>query len=161
MAHDGDDMTGRDAAGRFLVGNRIWELGPPPPQPTPAFKTPDDLRAACLRYFEYVHENPLLEEVVAGKDAKRVTLSKMHAMTVQGLCIVIGINRETWYEYAKKDGFKDVCAWATDVMFAQKFTGAAAGLLNHAIIARELGLADKVEQTGEISITVSPDDAAL
>jgi hypothetical protein len=31
----------------------------------------------------------------------------------------------------------------------QKFTGAAAGLLNGNLVARELGLADKAEVTGE------------
>ena len=38
--------------------------------------------------------------------------------------------------------------WAEAVIYRQKFEGAAADMLNQAIIARELGLVDRKEMTG-------------
>lgn len=39
--------------------------------------------------------------------------------------------------------FAEVCRAIDRTMYAQKFEGAASGIFNHAIIARELGLADR------------------
>ena len=44
-----------------------------------------------------------------------------------------------------KPDFSEVCADAERVIYQQKFQGAAADQLNPAIIARDLGLADKKE----------------
>lgn len=143
-----DEQEGRDSSsGRFLPGNSFWanksSFGR-----KPKFETPEDLEAACIEYFESAQHTPLLEEQVAGKDAIRVTVHKMHAMTLKELWLFLDISHQNWYEYAKRDGYKAVCEWAQNVIFVQKFTGAAAGLLNPAIISRELGLADKKELSG-------------
>jgi hypothetical protein len=73
----------------------------------------------------------------------------MRAMTIGGLCIFLDIDENTWRDYRNnKDGtFSRVCGQAEQVIREQKFTGAAAGLLNHAIIARDLGLVDKKDLT--------------
>jgi hypothetical protein len=99
-------------------------------------------------YFTWVEENPLFEEKIFSYmgDTVNGTVSKMRAMTLQEMCTHIGMDRVTWYEYRKKTepDFSTVCAQVDDILYSQKFTGAAAGLLNHAIIARDLGLVDKV-----------------
>ena len=67
----------------------------------------------------------------------------MRAPTIHGLCLYLGISRETWYKYAKDGNFSDIIKAITDTFYEQKFAGAASGLLKENIIARELGLADR------------------
>ena len=71
------------------------------------------------------------------------TFPKMRAMTIQGLCIFLDIARSTWDEYRKREGFSDIITRAESIIYEQKFTGAAAEMLNANIIARDLGLTDR------------------
>lgn len=52
------------------------------------------------------------------------------------------------------EDYKGVVRAINNIMFSQKFSGAACGAYNNNIIARELGLSEKkeVENTGKISI---------
>lgn len=143
----------RNDKGRFLPGNKFWKDSPPPfgAKARLAFETAEELYTACLSYFDWSHENPLLEDELVKFEGKasHESVAKMRAMTIVGLCMHIGISRETWSQYrATREDLRAVVAWADDVIYRQKFEGAAAGLLNQAIIARELGLADKRELTG-------------
>lgn len=80
--------------------------------------------------------------------ATHVPVAKMRAMTVSGLCIYLDIGRRTWDEYRSRQDFLPVCEQVEQIIRNQKFTGAAADLLNASIIARDLGLAEKQELTG-------------
>lgn len=144
-------MPDRDEAGRFAPGNRLWEARSTC-GPNPKFETPDQLWAVCCEYFEWVHDNPLLEakgyafQGVVTQDS----LPKMRAMTITAMCLFIGISRSTWDEWRKsRPDLSDVITQAEAIIYTQKFEGAAADLLNSNIIARELGLADKQEHTGK------------
>lgn len=117
------------------------------------FGNPEEFAEAINSYFEFVENNPLKEgQLMKAKinrdeeEVKVYKLSKLRAMSLQGLCSFLGINTDTFYEYEKKAGFTAIATHARQIMFAQKFEGAAAGLLNSSIIARELGLVDKTEQ---------------
>lgn len=79
----------------------------------------------------------------------------MRAMTIRGLCLYIGIARSTWQEYCKKDDFSAITTRVEDIIYSQKFEGAAADLLDSNIIARELGLKDKKDFSSEDG-TMSP-----
>lgn len=147
-------MAERDDAGRFLPGNRIWELSSPGRKP--AFSTPEDLLAAARAYFEWVDQSPLYEAKAFSFEGKVNVekLPKMRAMTIGGLCLSIGVSYESWRGWKTKghDEYRpdlaEVIAYIEAVIYEQKFTGAAAELLNPVIIARDLGLADKKEHTG-------------
>ena len=78
----------------------------------------------------------------------RAEVSKMRAMTIGGLCIFLDIDQTTWGDYRKREDFTPVITRAEEVIRTQKFTGAAAEMLNPNIIARDLGLSDKSELTG-------------
>lgn len=148
---------------QFQPGNRLWERRESHGRPR-QFEAPEDLWKACVDYFEWVEENPLqsTELVKYEGDAKQVEVPKMRAMTIGGLCIFIGLSRQGWREQAARGpDFSEIVSMAEEIIFEQKFTGAAAGLLNSNIIARDLGLADKHEQSGSLNLTVSPEDAAL
>ncbi|MGJ5075484.1 DNA-packaging protein [Bradyrhizobium oligotrophicum] len=131
------------------IGNRFWEARSSHGR-KPIFSSPEELWTAACEYFDWVEANPLHEAKAFGsKDGvQTVNLPKMRAMSVGGLCIFLDIVPSTWVEYRKREGFSDVCTRVDEVIRAQKFQGAAAELLNPAIIARDLGLADKQELTG-------------
>lgn len=141
--------AGKDeATGRFLPGNRFWEARSSHGR-NPTFRDPEALRTVAIEYFEWVEANPLGEEKLFSYEGSvvRGDIGKMQAMTLKGLCIFLDISFQNWTEYRAKPDFSDVCEWVESVVYHQKFTGAAAGLLNPAIIARDLGLADKQDLT--------------
>jgi len=119
----------------------------------PIFKSPDELWEACVEYFQWVEDNPLWEDKVmmAQGEPTHVPISKMRAMTIDGLCIFLDIDEKTWSNYRDKEDFVGVTTRAERVIRNQKFSGAAADLLNANIIARDLGLRDKQdhEMTGK------------
>ena len=130
-------------------GNRFWELRSSHGR-KPKFATPGDLWNACVEYFEWNEKNPLYETKVFHYqgDITEHEAPKMRAMTLMGLRLFLDIDNATWLDYSKKEDFSAVCAAVMDVIRKQKFEGAAADLLNPAIIARDLGLADKHEHGG-------------
>jgi hypothetical protein len=136
----------------FMVapkGNKFWEIRAKHGRDR-LLTDPDALREDCLGYFKWVEENPLVENKVAQFQGAPVHMpvNKMQAMTIDGLCLYLGIGYSTWRDYATREGFEDyseVMTWAESVIRHQKFTGAAADLLNPNIIARDLGLRDKTD----------------
>lgn len=139
-------------AHHFKSGNKLWERRDTSGR-AKKFESPDQLESLCIDYFEWVEANPLWQYKIAQYKGVPVPMKvpKMQAMTIHGLCLKLGITHQTWINYASAEGYEDffeVCAWAESVMRVQKFTGAAADLLNPAIIARDLGLVDKQELTG-------------
>ncbi|MGU3399239.1 DNA-packaging protein [Brucellaceae bacterium D45D] len=143
-------MSDRDlSTGRFLKGNRFWEARSSHGA-KPKFENADDLWSACVEYFNWVDENPLYKDqlVTFQGSATHEPVAQMRAMTIAGLCLFLDISRETWTEWrSSRPDLSDIIARAEAVIYQQKFSGAAADLLNASIIARELGLADKQDHT--------------
>ncbi len=110
---------------------------------------------ACQEYFEWVDANPLMERKVFSTGLK-ADVPKMRAMTIGGLCIFLDIDQSTWGAWRKEKDFSPVVAHVDEIIRTQKFTGAAADLLNSNIIARDLGLTDKQDHAHS-----GPDGAAL
>lgn len=132
------------------VGNQFWKARSSHGR-NPKFSSPDVLWDACCEYFDWVAENPLIEDKVSFFQgvATHEPMHKMQAMTLQGLCIFLDIERVTWRDYSSKQDFSSVTTRVEEIIYHQKFTGAAADLLNPNIIARDLGLAEKVQQTND------------
>ncbi len=125
-------------------GNRFWEARSSHGR-NPKFESPEALWAACCEYFEWVEANPLYE-VKAFAFQGTVTqesLPKLRAMTISGLCIFLDITRQTWGTFRVMEGFSDITTRAEEIIYDQKFSGAAADLLNANIIARDLGLKEQ------------------
>lgn len=145
-----------DDTGRFLPGNRMWDRRKTPGRDK-KFEAPDDLWAACCGYFDYVAENPLYEaKAFAFQGAvTQDNLPKMRAMSIKAMCLHIGVAHQTWDRWKNEESdlfrpdLSSVMGVAEDIIFSQKFEGASADLLNANIIARDLGLADKKEVSGE------------
>jgi len=128
------------------AGNQFWKARSKHGRDK-LFESADALWEACCEYFEWVEANPLYEMKPFAYQGVVIQepVAKMRAMTIQGLCLFLDITRETWYQWRKQDGFSDIAAKAEEVIYSQKFAGAAADLLNANIIARDLGLADRSE----------------
>lgn len=86
-----------------------------------------------------------------------IELPKMRAFTIAGLSVYLGVNSLYLSQFEKElsekndeisKDFSFVCTRIREIIYTQKFTGAAAGFLNPQIIARDLGLADKSELVG-------------
>lgn len=145
----GEKKKEQDERGRLLPGNRLWEARSTA-GPKPLFANGDDLWEACVEYFEWVEQNPLMEGITYQGAVSKQGLPKMRAMTLAGLCVFLDIEERTWRLW--RDTRTDLIPVVTRVeaiIYEQKFVGASAGMLNPNIIARDLGLADKKELTGK------------
>ncbi len=131
-------------------GNKFWEKRSSHGR-KPIFADPEQLLKAAEEYFQWNDENPLWEAKAFAYqgDVTIEYLPKMRALTIQGLCLFLDINIKTWHEYKAREDFTPVCEAIETAIYQQKFTGAASDLFNAAIIARDLGLKDKQEITGE------------
>lgn len=143
-------------------GNRFWEARASHGRHL-IFETPDILWSQCLEYFEWVEENPLYETKVFQYQGEivRAEIPKMRAMTIDGLCMFLDVARRTWDEYRAREDFLPVIEKAEKAIYQQKFSGAAADFLNANIIARDLGLTEKREETGTLTVHISGKDADL
>ncbi len=129
-----------------MHGNSFW-MARSSHGRNPIFKNKEDLWDACIQYFIWVEENPLISEKLFSFNGlvHKGTINKMRAMTIGGLCIFLGVCQKTWSNYRENKDFLQVTSTVEDIVRNQKFEGAAADLLNANIIARDLGLKDKTE----------------
>jgi len=130
----------------FEPGNNWWEARSRHGRKL-LWENREELLEACFDYFEWVEANPLKEGKVFQYEGKPVhtEVKKMRAMTKSGLCVFLGCSRSTWEDYGKKDDFSDIVELVNECIRDQKFSGAAAGLLNANLVARELGITEKSE----------------
>jgi len=118
--------------------------------PPKKYATPAALWKECVKYFKWVEDNPLVEAkpFAFQGDVNLVEVPKMRAMTMKALCLFLGISHPTWTKYKKDPKYAEVQEQVEDIIYVQKFEGAAAEFFNINIIARELGLSDKAELSG-------------
>ena len=126
-------------------GNRFWE------QRTkhganPKYDNAETLWRDCVGYFEWNAANPWLKTDFKGKDCEKVEIPIERPLTLGALCIYLGIVQDTWIDWrsSRKD-LSEVIARVEEIVRTQKVEGAAVGAFNASIIARDLGLADKVQ----------------
>ena len=128
------------------IGNQFWRARTKHGRDK-LFASPEALWESCCEYFQWVEENPLWETKLFSYQGavSEGVIPKMRAMTIGGLCLFLDIDETTWraWRAGNDKDFTTVITKAEQIMYNQKFTGAAADLLNANIISRELGLADK------------------
>lgn len=126
------------------IGNQFWKARSKHGR-NRLFASAELLWKACCEYFQWVEDNPLLEMKPFAYQGVVIQepVAKMRAMTINGLCLFLDIDETTWRAWREVDDFSTVVSKAEKIIYEQKFTGAAADLLNPNIIARDLGLADK------------------
>lgn len=139
-------------------GNNFWELRLKHGR-SHAIETADELWQNYLEYAKWLQGNPLIEVDFYGKDATQIEKPKMRPQTKEGFALACGLSGwEVISAWKKREGFIEVISRIEKNILIQKFEGAAANLLNPNIIAREIGLKEHSEQSGETTIRVIYDD---
>lgn len=139
------------------VGNQFWKARSKHGRDR-LFASSELLWEACCEYFDWVEASPLIEMRPFAYQGVVIQepVPKMRAMTLDGLCLFLDIEYETWRTWRNEgNDYSVVVSRADKVIRDQKFAGAAADLLNANIIARDLGLADK-KDLGSSDGTMTP-----
>lgn len=122
----------------------------------PIFKTADELWIKCQEYFRWCDDHPLMELDFRGKDAIEVQIPHPRPYTHAGLNIWLNVNPGFWTELREEhkgrdDGFSAIITHIDQIIYTEKFEGAAVGFFNANIIARDLGLADKKDISAQLN----------
>ena len=112
------------------------------------FQSPELLWEAACEYFEWNAKNPWFkfEAIKSGERVgKLVKIPTARPLTLHGLCLYLDCSANWWKEFraAKHEDFLAVTSRIDEIIYRQKFEGAAVGAFNANIIARDLGLVDK------------------
>ncbi len=131
-------------------GNQFWRLRSKHGRDK-LFATPELMWEAACEYFEWIDQNPLIELDYVGKDATAVEKPHVRPYTLQGLCMYLDCSTGYFREFKKdcSDDFVSIITRIEEVIYRQKFEGAACGFYNSNIIARDLGLTDKKDVTSD------------
>lgn len=112
----------------------------------PMYKDPQDLWDACVKYFDWVNANPLLEQKAFSYQGvgNIVHIEKQRVMHVNAMCFFLGVHRNTWMSWrAPGHHLAEVVHDVECIIAEQKFSGAAAGIFDPGLMGRDLGLVDK------------------
>lgn len=139
-------------------GNKFYLLAENPGAPK-KFGSSQELWKKAEQYFQWCDDHPIQTIEYHGRDAKECLVPKMRAYTWQGLAAFCGIN--SFEDYKSKNPsyqeFSAIIAHIGNIIFEQKFTAAAAGVLNQNIIAREMGLVEKKQYDVKTEQPLFPD----
>jgi hypothetical protein len=131
------------------VGNQFWKLRSKHGRDK-LFATPELLREAAFEYFQWVddhpwHKNEAIKGGEMAGETMRVATERPYTLT--GLWLYLGASEEFWRAFKKANhlDFLGVIDEIEQIVYTQKFEGAAVGAFNANIIARDLGLRDKTE----------------
>lgn len=110
------------------------------------FSSPEILWLSCVEYFEATDKRKWNKVDYKGSQNKKVLIPTETPYTLTGLRIFLGIDNQTWINYKTKEPYKDffeVVTRVEEIIYTQKFEGAAVGAFNPNIIARDLGLIER------------------
>lgn len=143
-----------EAGAKKMVGNQWWKLRTTHGVQS-LFNDPMVLLKGAEEYFNMVDDNPIeeIEEHEAhGIQIKKVVKRHKKPYTLAGFCLFLNVGKTYWSEFKKsvtgKSGdFPKVIELIENAMYAQKLEGAASGIFNANIIARDLGLRENIDNT--------------
>lgn len=138
-------------------GNQFWKLRNKHGRDK-LFASPELLWKAACEYFEWCDTTPLLEQKLFAYqgDIQKDVVTHMRPYTLTGLCFYLECSEAYFREFKSStpkggEDFLTVIEQIEQIIYNQKFEGAAAGFFNANIIARDLGLKDvqNHQHTGE------------
>jgi hypothetical protein len=111
------------------------------------FSSSQKMWEAAVEYFEWCEDNPIVENGW-GKSKREI----QRPFTMTGLCVFLDCNTRYFDQFKKalpkdEQDFSSLITRIEEIIYTQKFEGAAAGIFNHNIIARDLGLKDNQDFT--------------
>ena len=128
--------------------------------------TPENLIPAFCEYISWCEDNPLNSSVLTSYQGESTLndVPKMRMPTLSGLCVWLGIHRDSWGAWRRGDQRLELKAsveWCESILYDAKITGAAAGLLDSKIIVRELGLVERQQIDNKTQVVIQGDEAQL
>jgi len=134
------------------LGNQFWKLQSRHGRKK-LYESPKLLWEAACEFFKWCDNHPWVktEKITRGDKIELREYPVQRPYTLEGWCMYSNASRSWWSEFknAKHDGFLEVTTRVDEVIYRQKLEGATVGTFNANIVARDLGLADKKEHTGE------------
>lgn len=132
------------------VGNKFWQLRSKHGR-SKLFASPNLLWKAAIEYFTATDARKWIKKDWVGKDAMEIERETETPYTLSGLCLYLNCNRGYFHDFKKtcSEDFSEVVTRIEDIIYTQKFEGAAVGAFNPNIIARDLGLVDKTDVTSK------------
>lgn len=113
------------------------------------FASAEDLWQAACEYFAWMEARPQYEArpFQYKGSVTLIRIPKRRPYTLKGLLIFLNISIYVWGVYKQDRGpaYAYVCEQIGNVIYQQKFEGAAVDLFNASIIARDLGLKEQQE----------------
>lgn len=138
-------------------GNQYWKFRD---KHGPDFKyTEESLWKEAVSYFEWISRQVWnrKDAIKSGESAGTlIDIPTSTPMSIKGFCIYADITEQTFLNYQSNEdpwkGLFEVSMRIRQIIETQQFEGATVGAYNPNIIARTLGLSDKVQQehSGEI-----------
>ncbi len=155
-SHKGNNVS-KAKSGDKRIGNKFGKNA----GRKPLFKTVQELWERANEYFDWIDKNPFLEERSFCSNGKIVKSNDKikRPYTIHGLTEYVGCNTVYFAHFKTNkelctDEFSKVIKDIEDRIYNQKFSGAASGFFNSNLIARDLGLADKMRNEFSIDIPV-------
>ena len=124
-------------------GNTYWRLAKGFAVGREKKYTPGEVWNKAVEYFKYFEDTALTEKVVSC--GKIIAVERPRAMKIKAFCIFAEIDPTTFRNYEKDEAYLPIITRIKDIIYCQKFEGAAVGIFNGNIIAKELGLNDKAD----------------
>jgi hypothetical protein len=140
------------------------------------FSTPAILWQSAIKYFEWADNNPWYkkEALKSGERAGEIIeIPTQRPYTLKGLCTYLGINAHYFKQFKQSiadridpdtekydpicEDFSYIISHIEQIIYDQKFTGAAVGVFNASLISAEIGLTAKHSHNidGEIRYVVT------
>lgn len=123
-----------------------------PPIKQKYIETPEKLWALFLQYVEHEKNNPMLKREYVGKDGDPVDTKLQVPITFEAFeCYVADLDIvQDLGDYSKNDdgryeSYAPIITRIRKNCFAQNFKGAAVNLFNASLIAKKLGIAEKID----------------
>jgi hypothetical protein len=149
-----------------LKGNSYWRLAGRQVRFDRAFNTPEELIEKACEWFKWLEDNPIEEEKLFAFQGEitRTTVQHPRPPTLASLIPFLGISRSTWGRWRKEQDnvvLKPAVDWVEEMIYAIKFEGASAGVMNPSVIIRDLGLAETTNVKADTTVRIGDDDAGL
>lgn len=144
--------------------NQFWKVRSKSGRDT-IFADPKDMWNQACCYFDWCDNNPWKKQdfVSGGANAGEIVeLETARPYTIQGLCNFWGVNTTYFRQFkaqiteGKHKDFSSIILQIEDIIYQQKFEGAAVGAFNANIISRDLGLIDKQQNELNANLNVAP-----
>ena len=134
------------------IGNEFWKLRSKHGRDS-IIQDPETLAIAADEYFKMCLDNPLTRMDFKGKDAEQVEYIYPKPFKKGEFARFCGLSEWRLIEdlKSKSKDFTQIITYIEGTIFDQKYEYAAIGVYNTNLIARDLGMADKVDSTIKVT----------